>query len=295
MWIAVTPRFRQFVGALQLDSDEIDHGLRRANGVIRCLNRAYFGDSESGLGCHFVGSWRKNTAVTPSGDIDLYYLIPLSEFQRFNNYMGNGQSELLQSVRRHLLQTYPQTEVSGDGQVVVIAFNDLPQIEVAPSAMKPDGTFILPDSHNGGSWITADPVEEVAALDRGDADGNKNLRPLVQMLKCWRRYCDAPIKSFHLELLATEFLRNWKYKLQSFYYYDWMIRDFFEFLVQRANGRVYAPGTYEEMNIGNAWLGKAKSALKSAHSACNYEYSDYVKLAGYEWRDIFGRVIPVDP
>ena len=33
-----------------------------------------------------------------------------------------------------------------------------------------------------------------------------NLRPLSRMLKAWQTYCSVPIKSFHLELVAAEFV-----------------------------------------------------------------------------------------
>ncbi|MEZ5997551.1 MAG: hypothetical protein R3B98_02530 [Hyphomonas sp.] len=202
MWIAVIPRFRGLLANMQADADEVDHASKRTSGVVGSLNRAYYGGTDEGPDAKIIGSWGKGTTVSPSGDVDVYYLLPVAEHERFNNYLGNGQSALLASVRDKLLETYPQTEISGDGQVVVVTFNDLPKIEIAPSFLLTDGKYRLPDSNSGGSWITADPDAEKRALDVSDQDNNNNARALVKMVKCWRRHCNVPIKSFHLELLV---------------------------------------------------------------------------------------------
>ena len=55
---------------------------------------------------------------------------------------------------------------------------------------------------------------------------------------------------------------------------------------------MFAPGTLEAMNIGDAWHSKAETALKRAEKACEFEYNDWVHLAGEEWQKIFGAAIP---
>lgn len=277
---------------LNLVSEEHRRATGRYDDVTGCLNRAYFNDSESCLGSIVVGSWGKGTQITPLLDVDLYYIVPIDEFRRFEAYQDNGQSALLADVREKLLVTYPQTKISGDGQVVVVAFNNPAQIEVAPAVKRQDGKFVLPDSNDGGSWIIADPEAEYGALNVADDRCNNNARPLVRMMKCWQRHCNVPLKSFHIECLVCEFLPFCSWKDQGYYYYDWIVRDFLRYLIQRANYSVVAPGTGELMNIGDKWLSRAQSALVRAEKACEFERSDWVISAGQQWQKLFGDFIP---
>ena len=292
MWVAVRQRFSRFVGNLDLSKEEIERGESRAAGVVGSLNRAYYGDTNSGNLAVTVGSWGKATAITPSVDVDLYYVVPQELFERFNSYHGNGQSALLNDVRNRLLVSYPQTQISGDGQVVIVGFNKLPQIEIAPCIQDRDGRFILPNSNGGGSWISADPVAEAQSLNVVDAQCSANCRPLVRIMKQWRVHCNVPIKSFHIELLVQEFLPQSSWKNHDHFYYDWLVRDFLRYLITRSNTWVYAPGTFESMNLGDNWLSRARTALSRAEKACEFEYSDWVNSAGTEWQKLFGSAVP---
>ena len=112
------------------------------------------------------------------------------------------------------------------------------------------------------------------------------------MMKHWKRHKKVPIKSFLLELLVAEFFDNYPYKHQSYYYYDWFVRDFLAFLINRRNGSIYSPGGGRNEPLGNGWLSHAQRALAKAIEACTLEYEDYPTLAGIEWTEIFGGRIP---
>lgn len=291
MWVGVIRRFGDFRRNLQLSDDEIERGHSRYNNITRALNRAYYdgGDGNSEWG----GSWRKRDAISPSADIDMYFHVPIEIFRRFESYQGNGQSALLNEVRNKLLVTYSQTQIRGDGQVIVIGFNDQPTIEVVPCCLSADGHLIIPNSNDGGSWIRTNPDAESRAIDYVDSDCNKNARPLIQMVKQWARHCNVPLKSFYIELLVCQFLPHCRWKQQSLYFYDWIVRDFFEFLVQQSNSFVIVPGTYEVISLGDAWVSRAETAHGRALKACEFEYIDDVISAGLEWQKIFGNKVPL--
>lgn len=103
-----------------------------------------------------------------------------------------------------------------------------------------------------------------------------------------------PIKSFWIELTAINFLSYWKHAGKSKVYYDYMVRDYLDYLAARENTSVYASGTLEAMNLGDAWVSKAKTALARAQKACGLESTDPTS-AGDEWQKIFGQVIPRNP
>lgn len=112
------------------------------------------------------------------------------------------------------------------------------------------------------------------------------------MLKAWQVWCSVPIKSFHLELVASEFIAQSPWRLNDWFYFDWITRDFFAYLYNRANGFVVVPGTFEGIALGDAWQSRAESAYHRAVKACAHEYNNHVADAGDEWQRIFGTYIP---
>jgi hypothetical protein len=177
----------------------------------------------------------------------------------------------------------------GDGQVVVVPFTSY-EVELVP-AFTSGNQFLVCDTNERGSYKTVDPDAEISMLNYYDKDSSGNTRDLIRMMKRWQEYCGVPIKSFWIELVAETFVSDWAYKGNSTTWYDYMVRDFLANLIGRANGYVIVPGTYEAINIGDAWKSKAKTAYSRALKACVYEASSSL-LAGEEWQKIFGTDIP---
>lgn len=71
------------------------------------------------------------------------------------------------------------------------------------------------------------------------------------------------------------------------------MRDFFFFLISKANSFVTIPGTFEVYLLGDAWLSKAQDARDISLEACAWEHADIDILAGQEWQKIFGSRIPM--
>lgn len=292
MWAAVTNRFRTFYNQLQLTTDQVEDGLTKLLGVRRCLQRAYWGPTTDDPLGFVVGSWGKGTAIRPPNDIDVFIPLPKEVFERFDAYNGNGQSALLQEVKGHLAATYYQSDMRGDGQVVVVDFNAI-TIEVVPVFYFDNaGRWLMPDTHEGGRWKFTNPAAEFSALDFAETLANWNVRKLIQMMKAWKDHCSVPLKSFQLEVLVAEFLTGYAHRDKDYFYYDWFVRDFLFFLISRRNGYIIAPSSGETVWLGEAWLSKAQTAYANAYAACENEKGDYVYLAGEDWRKIFGSRIP---
>jgi hypothetical protein len=291
-WIAVRQRFTQFHQNLLLTPAQRTDGMTKRAGVVSCLNNAYYNSNSQTDNSFFVGSWGKDTAIRPPRDVDLYFLLPPAVYNRFQGYIWNRQSALLQEVKDRLIATYPATDMSGDGQVVVVNFGSY-CVEVVPAFMlTTQGRYWICNTHDGGSYKEIAPWDEVNQLDATDTANCRNLRPLIRMLKAWQAWCSAPIKSFHLELLAMEFIGQSPWRLKDFFYFDWITRDFFEFLYRRANGYIIVPGTYEVIALGDAWQSRALSAHQRAVKACDHERDNLVEAAGDEWQKIFGLDVP---
>jgi len=64
--------------------------------------------------------------------VDILFLLPKSVYDKYNAYTENAQSQLLQAVRKVLLEKYSATAIRGDGQVVVVPFRNGHTVELLP-------------------------------------------------------------------------------------------------------------------------------------------------------------------
>lgn len=294
MWSFVIKRFSRFIDNINLTEGQVTDGETKYKGIVSCLNAAYYGTNSETDHAFYIGSWAKETRVRPPRDVDLYFLLPLQVYRRFEQYAPgvNKQSALLQEVKSKLAASYPTTQLKGDGPVVYAGFRTF-DLEVVPAfKLSEDQAYWVPSTKNGGNYLKTKPMCEVAALGEADKRNNNNVRRLVQMLKCWQGNCSVLLRSYYLELLSIEFLDQWEHHSQSYFYYDWMIRDFFAWVVTKANTYILAPGTNEVLWLGDAWKSRAETALIRATKACEFERNDKEGDAGDEWQKIFGNQIP---
>jgi hypothetical protein len=290
-WVAVRQRFEQFHHELSLTPLQIQDANTKRTRVVNCLNRHYYGPSPETQTSFMIGSWGKDTAVRPPRDVDMYFVLPSAVYYRFQNYVGNRQSALLQEVKNILARTYPNTDLRGDGQVILADFDSF-AIEVVPAFLLTNGRYFICDTNNGGSYKETNPWAEAAHIETVHTANNGNLRPLIRMLKAWQTNCSVPIKSFHLELVAAAFIQQSPWRKNSFFWFDWIIRDFFAYLYHSAGAVLTIPGISERISLGSEWQSRAATAYGRAVKACDYERDNWVQLAGEEWQKIFGLQIP---
>lgn len=289
----VAERFTTFLAALVITVDQRADGITKHTGVRFTLNSHYYGTSSGYSNGFLVGSWGKSTEVRPPRDVDVMFVLPESIYQKYQNVPGNRQSQLLQEVKRVLERAYPRTKMRGDGQVVVVPFTTY-AVEVAPAFKLTTGQYWICDTNEGGKYKTSDPDAEIANVKSSNDNTMGNTRDLIRMMKRWQAECNVPLKSFVIELLAIEFLKSWQYAGSSTVYYDWMVRDFFKYLISRSSGLsfVSVPGTFETIWLGNDWKSRTETALERAEKAVKFEADGYPYSAGGEWQKIFGTDIP---
>jgi hypothetical protein len=223
--------------------------------------------------------------------VDVLFRLPDAVYHRFEQRIGNKQSQLLQEVKAVLLKSFPNTDVRGDGPVVKVPFKSY-DVELVPAFKLQNGRYWIPVTTNGGSYKEFDADAECTHISDSEKKAKSNTRHLIRMMKCWQGYCSVPIKSFHFELLTVEFLSSWEYAGNSETYYDWMVRDFLKFLIDKKNGYIFVPGTWELLSLGEAWHSRAQTAYDRAVKATEYEAADMPYNAGGEWQKIFGTDIP---
>lgn len=287
----VSDRFERLDANLQLTPRQLQDGFGAAGSVIKCLYKHYYDGTSARAVADLIGSWGKGLQVRPPRDVDLLFLIPVDIYHRLEQRTTNKQTGLLQEARNILLRRFPNTEVHSDEQAVVVPF-ERTNVEVIPAFSLQNGRFFIPDARFGGRYIVSDLRAELEALNQSDLRNKGVTRRLIRMIKQWQRVCNVPLKSYLVERLVIEFLDQWYDDFRTFYWFDWMIRDFFDFIISRANGHVVMPGTLELRPLGDKWRTRAQTAFRNARQACDYERNKENMLAGLAWSDIFGREIP---
>ena len=289
----VSKRFTIFLENIALTSTQIASGNDRRERVVRALNDHYWGSQSTTKHSRFIGSWGKYTRVRPPRDVDVLFELPDSVYHRFEGRTGNRQSQLLQEVKGVLATTFTTTSLKGDGPVVKVPFTSY-NVELIPAFSLTNGQYWVCMTDSGGYYKNADYEAESRRVKASNDSTKNNTRRLIRMMKRWQAYCSVPIRSFWIELVVMDFLDGWAHSKESSVYYDWMVRDFLKHLEGKANSTVYAPGTYEAMDLGDAWLSRTRMARRRAEKACDNE-ADYPVIAGEEWQKIFGTDIPKCP
>lgn len=266
---------------------------KRNKSITKRLNTDFYSSDSETYHSRYVGSYGRDTAIKDFHDLDVLFEMPIGLFPRYNDYSGNGQSALLQAVRTSLLKTYWNTDIGGDGQVVVVNFSDSMRFEVLP-AFRTSDVFLFPDSNKGGSWKVTDPLSEISAIQVSNNECNKNLKRLCRMARAWRRNCNVPINGLLIDTLAERFLMKYEHRKKSYTYYDWMIRDFLLYLSECDQEQSYwlAVGSHQYVYRKGVFEHKAKRAYNIAVEAIKYDDDKMPYTAAGKWRDIFGNFYP---
>ena len=287
--------FSTFCGNIQVKNGATISG--RYRNITKRLNTDFWSTTSDTAHSLYVGSYGRRTAIHGTSDVDMIFWLPDSVYDQYNGYLGNGQSALLQAVRVSVKKTYPATEVGADGQVVVVSFGDDIRFDLVPAFTKADGSFTYPDSNQGGSWRQTNPRPEIEAIrDRNDSC-NGNLIRLCRMMRAWKAKMTVPIGGLLIDTLAYQFIGSWEYRNKSFLFYDYMCRDFFEFMASQDKPQEYwkAPGSGQWVyGPKGQFQYKARRGYNLACEAIKHETADPKRewSAKQKWRDIFGTSFP---
>lgn len=286
--------FSDFCSGIRISVEKRSSLAYRTARITKVLNTD-FRDLDSETSNRFyVGSLGRNTAIPSVSDVDLLYVLPYSTFEQYNAYSGNKQSALLSAVRTTVRKTYSTSDVFGDGQVVVIAFNDGVTYELLPAFVNTDGGYTFANSNNGGSWKTCRPKHEMDAFSARNLACNRNLVELSRMARAWRDYNSVPMSGMLIDTLTYQFIEAWAYRDKSYLYYDFMTRDFFNFLANQSTTQQYwlAPGSSSYVYRKGAFEHKARQAELCALTALENIKGGYEWSAKQKFREIYGTAFP---
>ena len=268
----------------------------RYKAITRRLNTDFWNTTSDTSHSLYVGSYGRNTATQGFSDLDMIFRLPYLLYQQYDAYSGNGQSALLQVVKRSIEKTYSTTSIRADGQVILVHFSDGITFEVVPAFENTDGSFTYPDANDGGRWRTTNPKPEIQAIRDRNNNCNGNLVTLCRMMRAWKSKWDVPIGGLWVDTLAYQFIDDWAHKDKSFLYYDYICRDFFYFMAEQDEDQKYwsAPGSGQYVYGKGLFQWKAKRCYNISLDAIEHETADPTRewSAKQEWRNVFGNSFP---
>lgn len=287
--MSIAQKFERFTNNLKIPQITVQIVRNRYQTITKRLNQDFWNIQSETAHSLYVGSYGRDTDIKTS-DIDVLFWLPFAKYQQYENYQGNGQSVLLQEVKNSVAKTYSGTKISADGQVIVIEFSDGICFELVPCFECKDGSFLYPDTHNGGSWKITKPRLERDEIREKNNEWKGNLKRLCRMARAWRDNAVVSMGGLLIDTFAYNFLKNWEYKDKSFVYYDWMIRDFFEFLSKQDDTQKYwlAVGSNQQIYNTGKFNKQAEKAYQLALQAIEYENKKYEYSANAKWKEIFG-------
>lgn len=265
----------------------------RYQAITKRLNMDFWNSTSNKDHSLYVGSYGRGTAIGIS-DLDVIFILPNKFYIKYSNYKNNGQSALLQEVRNSLRKTYPRSKIGGDGQVVVVYFSDGMKFEVVPAFKKEDGSFIYPDSNDGGKWKITNPKPEIETITKKNKLYNGNLKYLCRMMRAWKNKWRVKMGGLLIDTLAHNFLDKYKYNKGSYSSYHYMSRDFFLYLTNQDKNQQYwrSAGSSQYIWRKTIFESKAKQCYELSKKAIDYELKGMNKCARQTWRKIYGTAFP---
>lgn len=286
--------FTGFCGALRLDNDKRSSLGYRTGRITKAVNLAFRSLDSDTAYRSYVGSMGRNTAIPSISDVDLLLELPSATYHQYNAHTGNGQSALLTALRTAIRTTYKTSDVFGDGQVVILSFDDGVTYEVLPAFANTTGGYTFGDTNDGGTWRECKPKQEMDAFAKRNQACNFNLVELARIARAWRDCNAVPMNGMLIDTLAYQFIDTWQYRDKSYFYYDYMTRDFFSFLAGQSSTQTYwlAPGSGSYVLRRGPFEYKARQAELRALEAITYQTGNHDWSAKQKYREIYGTSFP---
>ncbi len=183
-------------------SSEQDLAKSHKDSVKSCL--------EKNMDCYEfneIGSFGNGTGVRHYSDTDYLAVCPTKR-------LTQNSSTTLRNVKEALQETFWRTagiEVSTPSVRIPFGQYASETLEVTPcdfiglveTPVGKKGAYDIADFEDG--WMKSSPAAHNAYVRGQDERLKGKLKPLIQLVKAWKFYNNAPITSFYLELRITKY------------------------------------------------------------------------------------------
>lgn len=99
--INISVDFQKFCNSLRMSDNTVSNVRNRYHMITKRINQDFWNSDSVVSHSWYVGSYGRGTSIYTS-DIDIVVEIPWTEYERYDNYLYNGQSSLLATLRNSL-------------------------------------------------------------------------------------------------------------------------------------------------------------------------------------------------
>lgn len=276
--------FSKFDSNIRLTDTQEEDATKKYTGVCKTLHKAYYKSNYDGSTKYLFGSYKTKTNTRPLSedqDVDVLFKIPEETYNRFKEHKTNGPSALLQEIKEKLKETYTTTDkIKAWGKIVLVAFSENKHnVEVLPAFENKDGSFIIPNSENDGSWDKFNPRKQVDSFQSSNSTTNGLTAIFVRMMKTWvKNTSSLNYKSYDLLSDSMKFLKKKHKNGANYSQYQNVVLDYFEYL---------------EDNCGSSIASHVSTALSRSKNALKFIEKEQYEEASKEYRKIFGTEFPI--
>jgi len=282
--------FDTFISWLEPLTSEHQKAISHKASVQRCLENKH-----NCTRMFETGSFGAGTGVRHKSDTDYFAVFPAANLWENSAYT-------LRQIKESLQETFPRTDgIVVNSPAVRIPFGNYASemLEITPcctngTVTTAHGNFYkyhIPDG--SGGWHDSSPSAFNAYVKHHDKRLGGKLKPLIQLVKAWKYYNNAPISSFYLEVRVTKYAEG-----ESSIIYDIDLYRFFKYLNDNElpsindplgiSGRIAACSTDDKYNTS---LTKVKADFKRAEEAYNVRDSNLDKCFE-RWNIFFNSEFP---
>lgn len=206
--------FDEFNRRISLTNNQVIDGKKKYNGVCKTVHNEFYDKKYDGTTKFLFGSYKLKTNIKPlteDQDVDVLIKLPKDVFDQYDSHKHNGQSALLDRIRKILKETYSTTDkIKAWGKVILVTFSENNHnVELLPAFEQENNTFLIPNSENGGSWEVFNPRDQILTFNDSNSASFGLTRRLCKMIKTWRNNNSTlDLKSYKIQELVVEYLKD---------------------------------------------------------------------------------------
>ncbi len=190
--------FREFHGTLTPTRGESQSAKRHRASIEKCLINNF-------EITRFVptGSFGNGTSIRGYSDVDYFACIPTKN-------LNENSFTTLQEVREGLFDRFQDADISIRPPAIRVRFGTdaSDSTEIVPAdfiQIDKGGNLIYKIADGTGGWMRSSPDAHNNYVDEVDRRLGSKVKPLVRLLKVWKYYHGAPIRSFYLEMQVAQY------------------------------------------------------------------------------------------
>ncbi len=203
MSLTITQAFNEFKSKLEL-GQSFQEAISTHHNAVREWIESHNSDIKTKL----IGSLQRKTRIQPRSkdpfDIDI--LVIFGEF-RSQSPDGISPESALNNLENIIRQhgTYRKLGPETDSPTIVFEYKDMVKVELVPAwkdfICQPKGRgYRIPKRSR---WVSVDYDYDAEYISEANNNSNGYLIPTIKMLKAAKRNLFSEMKSYHLEVLAT--------------------------------------------------------------------------------------------